>query len=321
MRQIFVALFIISLSFVSCEKATSCEEVPETVKVKFEIDSATKSVSDIDKDRIETIDVFVFVPGTGQMITYDHMQGNAISLYLQRGLLRDYYFFANAPEGVFDEVRCLSDLLNLISGLEDNRRVFVMHAHTSLTFMADSELKIEVSRLCSKIVIDKIVPKFMESNLTEYEVMLKRVFLMNVGSEMDYSGNLVDSKTFYNVSGYDPSLSNDLKSLISYEMNRPIYDASVIEDDVFVYCYTRDTKKDSISNTKLVLEVEIAGISNYYTMQLPRLEPNHEYFIETIRLLGFGSAEPGDNIDRIEVSFDLDINDWGEANENDTVME
>ena len=289
------------------------------VRVKFDVTADTKAASS-DRDQIHSMDVFVFVAETGEMLSHDNVRNGSISLYLQRGILHNCCFAVNAPEGFFDDVTNYSQMSDKISDFTDNEESFVMYGEVSRMFVKDGSLDVEVSRLCSKIVVDNLVAKFMETEIASAHVELRRIFLMNCASQITYMGETVKDAPVYNENGYNPELEQVVKDQLVKEFGTQIKDVSPIALNTSLYCYSADIE-DGVSSTMLILELAIAGNTNYYTVLLPKLKPNHEYHIDTIRLLGFGADFPGQVFDRTEVYFKVDVNPWGVADDKDAVMD
>ena len=307
----------------------SCEKIPSTtvseglVQIKFNVYSAnsTKSASLTHRDVINSLDIFVFKAETGELISYDNIKGESISLYLQRGVLHDICFIANAPKNSFDNIKYYAELETSVSNLIDNHEAYVMQGKESRMFLNDGNLNVEISRLCSKITVDAITPKFMETAISQQHVVLKRMFLMHSSPVISYFGGKCISDVLYNDLGFDTSLDTKIQNLISYGYDKIIVDSSKLDLNTSLLTYSIDESDLIVSQTKLVLEVEIAGIPNYYTAQLPRLQPNHEYLIENIKLLGFGSNIPGELIDRVDVTVNIIVNSWGGVVDKDAVMD
>lgn len=319
MRRFLLTYMIgmLAFSFVSCERESSLRPDGK-VKVNCNVNLATKAVSDI-SDEIEVLDVLVFMAETGELLSYDRVKEGSISLYFQRGILHHCCFFVNAPEGEFSDISRYDELLQKVSQLSDNAEHFVMQSMMSRMFVTDGNLDVTVSRLCSKITVDNIEPKFMDTGISQSEVVFKRMFLMNVPASISYEGKPDASAVILNKTGYDQSLSKDVLGLISKEFNHNIESSEIIDVDSSLYCYSADMDEEAVSSTKLVLELEISGSPNYYTVLFPKLKPNYEYHIETVSLLGFGSGTPGEVFDRTEVSMTVSVNPWG-ATDKDAVM-
>lgn len=317
LKTLLFAMIVFSLS--SCEREFSFD-VDGSVRVDCNVSLASKSAIGMERDAIKVLDILVFMAESGELISYDRVKVSDISLYFQRGILHHCCFFANAPEGVFSDVRHYDQIGHKLSQLADNNDHFVMQNITSRMFLEDGNLDVFVSRLCSKITVDNVEPVFMESDIAHSQVIFKRMFLMNVPSAMGYDGKASFPVSCYNKYGYDTTVPENIKKLILYEVNQEVYDSREIMIGSSLYCYTADSDDASLSETKLVLEFEIGGNTNYYTVMFPRLKPNHEYHIESIRLLGFGSDVPGDVYDRMEVNLVVTVNPWDEAIDKDAVM-
>lgn len=323
MRRILnvIGFVVMLFSMVSCERSSSLETSEEMVRVTFDVSQATKSTSEASMDRIRRMDVFVFLSETGEIISYDSIEEGSISLYLQRGIQHDCCFIVNAPAGSFNGIRNYSDLKAKTSSFSDNLDRFVMQGEVSRIFLADGNLEVEVSRLCSKIVVDNLVPKFMDSAISQSSVIFRRVFLMNTSPVLTYFGDYTDPDFLYNSTGYDEDLNLYIRNHLSCEYHTPLFDSSAKKIDSALYCYSADAEGADLSVTKLVFELEIAGKPNYYTVLFPVLKPNHEYHIESVKLLGFGSPIPGEVFDRTEITFVVSVNPWEESAHKDTVME
>lgn len=308
LKYILMAVLVASVS--SCQRELCDGE--DFVAVSIDLMSPqVKSVSFDDRDRIERLNVLVFSSATNELIYKDEMRGASIQLYLQKGMPFECFFIVNAPEGTFTEVRTFEDFSLLSSSLIDNKDNHVMQAHLSRSFDSDIDLNVEVSRLCSRVFVGRVTPVFLNSSLAESEIKLKSIFLMNVSEHLSYQCHPADSGDGYQLQAQE---------LYEADYDILIKDKSPVRSDCYLYCYTGDDKDVSDSKTMLVIKLDIGGSPNYYTVKLPRLEPNNEYRIQEVRLLGLGTDQPGILIDRVELLYSVVVNPWGESEDRDYVM-
>ena len=64
--------------------------------------------------------------------------------------------------------------------------------------------------------------------------------------------------------------------------------------------------------TRLVLELTVCGIKNYYPVTLPPMQCNYEYRIADVELTGWGSASPDVPVDRERLCWNLSVLPWGQ---------
>lgn len=313
MKRIFYKFLSFILLFVAFSCSGELDVCPdEYVCVSVGIQNPhVRSASDEGRDVIDMVNILVFSSSTHELLYKDEIHGAAAEMYLQRDVLMECFFIVNAPAGVFEEVRDLSEFRALRSCLADNEEAYVMEGYLSRSFSSDMDVTVDLSRLSSRIHVGRVVPAFINGTLADSEIVFRGMYLWNVCEEIGYAGDVVSEP------GQPARDGSNLYTLI-YGSN--VVDTTPLRTDAYLYCYSGDHPTASVSATMLVIEFSIAGVPNYYSVQLPKLVPNNEYRIQEIRLLGLGTDVPGEIIDRIDLSYTVVVNPWGESEDREHVM-
>lgn len=291
-----ISLLLLSLVLSSCIRGLGVDS--ENVRVVFDVRNAdVKSGYPDDKDAVGSLAVLVFSSESDELLYKEEISGGYAELYLQKNAPLECHFIVNVPAGSFDEVRDIDDLRGSSSLLADNRYRHVMTGHISRSFSSNARINVEVSRLCSRIHVDRLVPLFANETLAASGIIFNGMYLMNVSESIGYLGDIVSSDT--------EGLSRDM---YEHRYDCLVADRTPLRTDAYMYSYSGDSGDSDKSVTMLVLEFTIAGKTNYYSIELPALLPNYEYRIHEIRLHGFGTDEPGEMVDWNALSFTITVN-------------
>ncbi|MBQ8482915.1 MAG: hypothetical protein IJ504_01260 [Bacteroidales bacterium] len=323
-RKLFILLAAVAV-LSSCSRTPAGQKEGETgdVLVCFGAglaDAPTKS-EDIDpRDHIESLTALVFDWESGEIVHYQKFNGSEAWLTLRKGLQHDIRFVANCSDERLADVKDLSELLLLESSLEDSQDLYVMTGKAAGSFVADTKVDVVLSRLCSRITISNITPVFWNEALNVHEVRITKVYLTEVCGGISYFGDITGNGPWYYRAGIGEDIDPLLLGMFHKDLNILVDSDEPHSLDLSLLCYSGDVIGKATSQTRLVIESTILGETGYYAVDLPALAPNNEYLIDNIRLLGFGSGSPDGEYDRNQVSFNIEINSWGESS-RDIVME
>lgn len=308
----------------SCSRETAPER-RETVGVTFEVGLA-HSRADLGPDAsVSTLDILIFRSATGSVEGHVRGSGTRVNAEVLKGVQVDCRAVANAPEGAFASVRTLDDYLSTLCRLDDNApQRLVMTGGSTFTFTASGTAPLDLSRLVSKVTLTTLTPVFLGYAYAGSEVHLKGACLINAVGSVPYAGTATAGDLWYNRMACDPALAEGLRALLVKDMDVELTDDNPVDlSQSFYVCPNPVSNDDNALNaplwsprsTRLVLEVEIGGLTNYYPVTLPAMEGNTEYRITDLRLLGPGSSNPDLPVSRQVIDYTVMVNPWGEVSQ------
>ena len=261
------------LSLAALPHLAACSPVEETAEEVVTVDfraGTTKSAVE-DDTAIRCLDIFVYRSDTGALEAHIRTEGKSASLELPKGVALEWILLANAPDGA-DPALC--------SKMEDNSSGYlVMSGRGSGSFVKSSSVSLKLSRLMSKVVLEKLTPSEGFS----------RAYLADVAATCPYLEGPDTSELRYNVAGADMSLSPFLKACL--------VSSSCSEAEFFCY-------PDPSARTALVIEMG----EDSYRAQLPPLKGNTTYIIKELVIES-----------RKELCITIQINPWEEVDSSCTL--
>ena len=257
--------YLMLMFIIGCTVDKSSTE--EVVMVDFRA-SVTKSAVR-DDSQINTVDLFLYREQTGALESHQRVESASLSVAVPKGIALSWVLICNAPEGCSPEQE---------SRMEDNSsNSLVMLDHGTDTFSHSSQKSIKVSRVMSKVVLEKITPS---------EGFL-RAYLSDVAATCPYLPEAAYSGSRYNVGGVDMSLNPFLQQcLVCHECRNAEF-----------FCYP-----DPEGRTTLVVEIEAPYGVDSYRVPLPPLESNTTYIIKELVMESRG-----------QVHFSVSVNPWEEV--------
>ncbi len=253
-----------------------------------------------------SLDLCAFRPD-GTLDTYARQEGGSITASLTKNMDLSYWLVANAREGLLDDVATEDLMREEKAMLADNgRNALLLVGKGSGRFSGRTEEHLDMDRMVCKVSIGKITPSFLgNTHLSNGNVTLDRVYLVNASGSVPFTGE-PSRADMLNVASMDPALSGGLADLLSASPAIWLGDASPVDLDLSFYCCPNPEE-----NTRLVLEMTIAGQKNYYPITLPAMRCNYEYRADEVELLGWGSASPDVPVDRNALRWAVTVNPWG----------
>lgn len=224
---------------------------------------------------------------------------------------------SEASFGTEDEIK------NCRRFLEDESSALSMFGSCSFSVPEDNVCSIPISRLVSKVEIDKVRTDFSQyPDLYDASFVLDRIYLINAAGE----SRLEDSDTFipgvwYNKSGY---VSDKADALLCDASGSTITSASPYSTPHYFYCYQNNCTSDvhgqtwSPRHTRLVLECTVAGKKTYYPVDIisegGRLERNCRYLISELVITDIGADTPDGPIEgSLPYRFSIVVIPWNET--------
>lgn len=308
----FLAM-IIPLTVTSCHQEDIIPEA-ERRTVSFSAGVATKAGD----DGIVTLDVLVFREN-GQREAYARAGGNTVQVSLPTGMPLRWYLVANATASL-GSMLTESDLLS-------SRALLDGQTPSSLTMCGKgngtigsnkSTVGVELARMVSRITLESISPVFLKDSYQASAVKLAGIHVINAAGACPYTLIPDAGGVWHNRLGREPGLSRSLSDLLGNGMDLTL-DGSTLQGPWTFYACPNPTDNGidsrtapswSERNTRLVVEISIDGVPNYYPMTLPAMECNTEYLIREAILKGPGSASPDIPVERHDMAFTVSVRPW-----------
>ncbi|MBO4263868.1 MAG: hypothetical protein J5871_04230 [Bacteroidales bacterium] len=313
------------------------ETVVRYVSLDFEA-ATVKSALPFEDNLVKTLDLLVFRQD-GQLEYARHEEnGASVKAKLQTGVPYTCFLLSNLPAGFFGEDFMRADDMDAFhaSISEALEHGFVMVGSTDCTFESAGKVTVEITHLSSKVQLDGISAAFLQNGLAKLKVSLDKVYLTNVAmDESLLSADTYTPQQWCNCMRLDPALPSSLRPLLLAESSLEIPDSRRVETPCTFYCapnrfdtvqydpetgrplddgvHVGNTPEWSPRNTRLVLEMTINGIKNYYPVTLPALKGGHCYRIKNLVLLGYGAEDPDKPVGRTRIAFSLEVQGWDYA--------
>ncbi len=335
MKQIrFVISFIsVALVMASCSDVIMKDAVRLPVTFETIAPSSTKAGPVDHESDVASLDLLVFRSDDGGLDTYVRStevnavtgQVNTVSGMVSSGVDLDWFVVANAPVGAFDSIVAEGQFLSSLSRLDHLTAYALPMCGSGCLAAATAALPtvhVDLRRYGCKVSISELV--FERSDVFGFasDVKIGRVGLVNVCGSTPYSMVPAAGDLWYNRQSFDPSLSGILADATCETVNMPLSAAGTVDLDRCFYCMPNpvDNGVDSSMepswsprNTRLVVELVVDGVSEWYPVELPAMFCNRHYVLNRLTVTGPGAVGPDYPVVRDEVIFDLEILDWGEV--------
>ena len=263
---------------------------------------------------VSNLDLCAF--GEDDMLeTYVRQEGESLTASLRKNTGLSYWLVANAREGLLDNRENEDQFRDTKVFLADSGRDdFLLVGSGTGCFTGRTEKQLNMDRRVCKVSIGKMTPSFLTNTyLADSHVTLDKVWLINASGSVKLSGE-ASQEDMLNVGKMDANLSEKLTDLLVASPELNLVDASPIDLALSFYCCPNPAE-----NTRLVLELTIAGQKNYYPITLPAMRCNYEYCADEVELLGWGSASPDVPVDRKTMRWAVTVNPWGFEEKNITI--
>ena len=295
------------------------EEKPENPFVAVEFEFYKPDTKAIGNDtEIHSVDVLVFRKETGRLEAYGHSEGNSVTLSIMRNIEMICCAVANAPEGTFEQVNDLQDFKKKKMSLADNTDAIIMEGEAEKTFTVSRSVVLNLVRLCCKFTLNNVTVAFFNDALSG--VRLSRVFLINVPGNSLYSvDSPVNDGIWFNKGVVE---SSEVSVLLEKDFDVLVSSSAPVSLDMCLYGFPNTVDNDhtydnvpvwDARNTRLVVELEVSGITYYYPLTFSVTKSGHEYVIENAILLGLGASHPDSTISRTLIEYSVSVEEWGDS--------
>ena len=290
----------------------------------------TKATSGMSEAAVNHWAVMLFDTGNPAGIYYEVSSSSAdIICTVRKDRPYRAYAIVNYPTdglGAFDPSAIASEgeLLDFSSSLSGNNpSSLVMFGSTNLYQMPTGKTPIEVSRLCSKVSIQRITLDVTDPVYSGKELVLNALYLTNVYCAAsllsDHSTPLDDDALWYNAMGWHGSGSiESMDSLVGDRgLSERISDGGSYSVLHCFYAYPNASLNDSRADvwsprcTRLVIEATLGNKRYYYPITIPGMIRNHNYTVTEAVIHGPGSLDPEQEIPGvIDVNLTISTNTW-----------
>lgn len=307
---VFCALVLLA----GCSKVA---EDRELYRVSVDIPQMRTKASGISTDGergISSLQIAAY-NSEGMMEEYVSTETGNATLSLRRGVF-DIYAVVNAPS--LASAGTKSSLLSSVSRLSDNAvGRLVMFGGTDCDVSGDGDVTIDVARVVSKIVVDKVTNGFADSWLSGKALTLNAIYLTNVNGSAKYDGTM-EGSIWHDRMGFDPSEQQEIKALIYDQVGQSIPQGGSHSTVHSFYCYANGTDANprggswSPRHTRLVLDASVSGVSDhcYYVLDLPAIQHNRVYEFTDIKLVNLGSEDEETLADANALCFSVSVSEW-----------
>lgn len=306
----YMSLFAALLCGCSGGDIVSHSQVDVTISMNHE----TRAV--VSDRNISSLDVLAFRAETGVLDSHVRVFADQVTFQVTGEIEIFWFVAANAPEGTFDDVTDVDGLSSVVYRLDSFVDVPMSTSGVD-TFHGGETMVVSFDRLLSRVVLDTVIPSFLASGFEDSAVTLDAVYLINVNGTVPFLAAAAAGDVWYNRSGRE-TLASPLSGLLVTDAGVSL-DGNAVSGPWVFYCCPNPVDNDIVTtdggqwlprNTRLVVEVSIDGVRNYYPVTLPAMECNVSYTISNLVLLGPGSSSPDVPPSRNVLSFTVSVNPW-----------
>lgn len=334
--QIKGAFLAISAVFAAFS-LTSCEREPAAFAgdgrstVSFVLGSTrTRAAVTPHEGAVTSLDVLVFrsVEGTldnaARVASVNGEEVRSISVELTDGASLDWYVVANAPEGAlsFTSKAAFLEALTLLTQSTD--RSLVMHGSGRLPSGPTEEpVRVALDRYSCKVTVSSVIVDWPEAFTMASSVALGRIVLVNVVGSTPWSGVPAAGEPWYNRMDVESGLPAVVEDMTVKDYGGAALSPGVAYDaDSPLYCMPNPTANNvnslntpqwSPRDTRVAVEILLDGVPNWYPVDLPAMQCNHHYLINSLTVKGPGSAGPDYPVEREDIRFTVTVLPWDET--------
>lgn len=287
----------------------------ERVSVSFLARADVKAALQND-DALERLDLLVFRSSDGAIDTYASASGHSIKASVTASCNMNWHLVANAPAGAFDGIVKEADFLERNTLLEHTtENTLVMHGSGTKVFNSgESPTTVVMQRYASKVSVERVAVIWLGEFVDTPPCILETVALVNARGQISWEGTPSASAggLWYNRSGID-GLSGIVASCLVAHPNLSIASADGVNVGTALYAMPNPS---AIEPTRLVLGMRIDGILQWYPIDLPPMQSNTHYSAKNVFITGPGAPEPNGDLDRMSISFTVELQPWGSQTSN-----
>lgn len=279
-----------------------------------------------DTKKVNSLQVFAF-DSDGVLRAYENTtSGSSVSMKLNTG--QEYTFWAVANNygtsgwkysGVASATSAAT-LKDIVTDLKDNAKddllMFSQSGVTKSITSSTADLKIDVTRLVSKIQIKKISVDFgSNAALKAKSFKIDSIYVINAAKNETFALAAASSVTYYNSAKFVSGSANSLlcdKLATPFELSTSAGVATAY--DTAHTFFTYGNAGTGANSTKLVVSCNWGGERTYYPITITgtdsKLSPNCAYIVTQLTIKGLGSDDPNVVPERKDFSASVTVTDW-----------
>ena len=319
MKHTFSLLSLAALLILSsCGKTEtvttpSPEREDEKIAIVFSLNGECAATAKASSEEVTSLDILIFRASTGQIDSYSRVLGSHASVVVPKGRELEYRLVANIAEGKLSGVKTLTEFEGTLTDLRDEEPSHpLMIGRGRGTFLSESTTIVEMTRLISRVILQKITPTYYEPGT----FTLRQVYLINAVGQVSF---LLDGAVahWYNRTSYEASNTVSVLSTGNLAISNQM---SSLDINTTLYTYPNSINEDVFSSqepsftprkTRLVIEASHLGETEYFPITLPSVNPNTTYLIKELIITGPGTSHPDTQISREAVNLTIEIKPWG----------
>jgi len=299
----------------SCSKQEDSSRCPSGGQARLTISvPRAETKADLDAEKaVNNLQVYVFNEAGTQLEAYASANASSVEISVTLGNKKIAALVNHDP---VQDATNVTVLQNKVSDLSENAvDSFVMYGETAVPVTADDNVTVNVARLVSRVVINKITNAISVEQYRTENIVLKAVYLINAAGKTNFKSAYAPAAgEYYNClenEGDVPTL------LMSSYGDAAVANGASNSSVKRLYCCPNPVTEDSSADTwsprltRLVVETEIAGNTWYYPITLdgPVLA-NTSYEIPELRITRLGSTDPDTPLEIGSATFTVEVTPW-----------
>lgn len=325
-------LAAVTAASVSCEKHGDPVS-GERTEVTFAVSVPTKAAVTAHEDEVSSLDLLVFWADNGKLDAYNRVSSaTTVTGNLSVGVSVHYYIVANAPA---DVLSAFTDETSFLAGrtalAESTASSLLMHGAGSFTVTSGgTAVPVSLDRYVSKVSVQTVEVKWMDSFTTPPAVKIGRVALVNALGHLPWSGIPTAGTLWYNrmnVATVDDgtAATANVMDMICAPHDIDVTDSSPVHLTESLYAMPNPTDNAvncvtdpewSARDTRVAVELLIDGVPNWYAVDLPAMRGNRHYIVTRLSILGPGADSPDKPVSRTDIEMELSVKDWEDTQTN-----
>ena len=334
LKNTFITMLLAGLTAlsVSCEKHGEPVIGPRT-EVTFAVGVPTRAAVTAHEDEVHSLDLLVFRADNGRLDAYNRVSSaTTVTANLSVGAAVHYYVVANAPAGALSSFTAESDFLSgkTLLGQSTASSLLMYGAGTVTVSEGGSAVPVTLDRYVSKVSVQTVEVKWLDTFTTAPEVKIGRVALVNVLGHLPWSGTPTAGTLWYNrmnvvtVDDGTDATAN-VMDMICAPHDITVTDSSPVHLTESQYAQPNPTDNAvnsetdpewSVRDTRVALELLIDGVPNWYPVDLPSMQGNRHYIVTRLVVLGPGASSPDLPVTRTDIELELTVKDWEDTDTN-----
>lgn len=316
-KTISLVAMAATLCAVACKKDVGNDiEVPagEPCEVTIGIENLGTKSTEIEEEnevKVNSLQIFVF---RGNVLdAYKKVTNASAATVSCTSGDREIYALVNGADKA--SIVTKTDLLACTSNLSSHvaAKEFVMIGSVTKTLPQVDKITIPVDRLSARVVVKKITRNFTAAAYQDKDFQIQEIYLSNAPGDINL-GKTSAPSVWYSKLGV---IDNDIHLLTEKNLEVDVDNGNSHSIVHNFYCYPNGTEADvqggewSARHTRLVIKVKL-GTSDYYyyPITLPKLQANHSYEIEELKITRPGSDSPDAPVSFQDCQFEIKVNPW-----------